>query len=147
MSEYAKNTNTGRLIKRSTSLYRKLKKLNQVEELTDATDIPSKPVAEAIKSKPQKPHIVQTEPDEPDEPDEPEPFDESKLQSKLADISTDMIKKNMKKIVKAQKLSDKELDIMLKKLLYNKLCIDEPKPKKKKKKRVVESSSEESESD
>jgi hypothetical protein len=59
-----------------------------------------------------------------------------------------MIKKNLKSIVKAQKLSDKELDTMLKKLLYKKLCIEpEPKMKPKKKKKYVESSSEESDSD
>ena len=74
------------------------------------------------------------------EPDEPE-FNETKLQTKLAEISTDMIQKNMKKIVKNQKLSDNELDMLLNKMLYKKLCLDEPKPvksKKGKKFKVVE---------
>ena len=65
--------------------------------------------------------------------DEPE-FDESKLQLKLADISTDMIQKNLKKIVKSQKLSDAEMDDMLRRLLYKRLCLDEPKESKKKEK-------------
>jgi hypothetical protein len=84
----------------------------------------------------------QTEP----EPEEPEPFDETKLQSTLADISTDMIKNNLKQIVKAQKLSDADMDTMLKKMLYKKLCLEPPKPIKKKKKKpkfkVVSSESE-----
>jgi hypothetical protein len=139
---YATNLNTGRLIKKSTALYKKLKKLNQVGSI-DEIDTPDVVKAPAIKA-------PEPEPDEP-EPDEPE-FDELKLQTKLADISTDIIQKNMKKIVKAQKLSDSELDLLLKKMLFNKLCIDEPQPmpkkvkKPKKVKRVVESSSE-SESD
>lgn len=94
----------------------------------------------------------------PPEPTPPEPeFDESKLQEKLADISTDLIKDNLKKVVKAQKLSNDEMDAMLKRMLFKKLCIEEPKkkpknkekPAKKKKKakfRVVSSSESESES-
>ena len=67
-----------------------------------------------------------------------------------------MIKDNLKTIVKSQKLNDKELDILLKKMLYEKLCLgkntDKPKEtkekKKKKKFKIVEPSSEsESESD
>ena len=53
----------------------------------------------------------------------------------------------MKKVVKNQKLSDAELDIMLKKMLYKKLCL-EPKPKNKKAKHARHFQSEsESESD
>jgi hypothetical protein len=67
-----------------------------------------------------------------------------------------MIKDNLKTIVKSQKLSDKDMDILIKKLLFEKLCIkpDKTKPKetkekkKKKKFRIVEPSSEsDSESD
>ena len=86
----------------------------------------------------------------PPNPEAPE-FNEKKLQTKLAEISTDMIKDNLKTIVKSQKLSYKDLDILLKKMLYEKLCIkpDKPKETKKKKKfKIVEPSSEsESESD
>ena len=83
---------------------------------------------------------------------EPEPeFDESLLQKKMANISTDMIQKNMKKIVKAQKLSDKDTDLLLKKMLYKKLCVEEKPPKKKqgkkKKFKVVQPSSSESSDD
>lgn len=70
------------------------------------------------------PEKVETEPE----------FDESKLQTKLADLSTDLIKDNLKKVVKAQKLSDAEMDSLLKRMLYKKLCMEEPKTKKSKEK-------------
>ena len=83
-------------------------------------------------------------------------FNEKHLQTKLAELSTDLIRDNLKTIVKSQKLSDKDMDILIKKMLYEKLCIkpDKTKPKetkekkKKKKFKIVEPSSEsESESD
>jgi hypothetical protein len=69
-----------------------------------------------------------------------------------------MIKKNLKTIVKSQKLTDAETDQMLRKMLYEKLCLaPEPspekptKPKKKAKKskfKLIEpSSSDEDSSD
>ena len=78
-------------------------------------------------------------------------FNEKHLQTKLAEISTDLIRDNLKTIVKSQKLSDKDMDILIKKLLFEKLCLkpDKTKPKEKKKKKkfkIVEPSSE-SESD
>ena len=97
---------------------------------------------------------VEESPPEPS-PEAPE-FNEKKLQTKLAELSTDMIKDNLKTIVKSQKLSDKDMDILIKKLLFEKLCIkpDKTKPKetkekkKKKKFKIVEpSSSDESDSD
>jgi hypothetical protein len=125
MSEYAKNLETKRLIKKSTAQYRRLKKLNLVEE-----------IAEPVEPEPVEPEPVEHEPE----------FDEVKLQTKLASISTSLIRSNLKKIVKAQKLSDTELDDMLKRMLYKKLCLTPSEPKKKvKKKKIVVSS--ESESD
>jgi hypothetical protein len=90
-------------------------------------------------------------------PELPKPeFDERDLQLKLANISTEMIHKNLKKIVKSQKLSDTEMDDTLRRLLYKRLCLEpEPKPKKekkpvknaKKKFKVVSPPSSESDSD
>ena len=97
---------------------------------------------------------VEETPPEPS-PEAPE-FNEKHLQNKLAEISTDMIRDNLKTIVKSQKLSDKDMDILIKKMLYEKLCMqpDKTKPKetkekkKKKKFKIVEpSSSDESDSD
>ena len=93
--------------------------------------------------------------EEPEKAIEPEPeFNERDLQVKMAELTTDMVANNMKQIIKNQKLSNSEYDILLKKMLYKKLCIDE-KPKKvkktkkgKKKFKIVEpSESESSDSD
>jgi hypothetical protein len=132
MSEYAINTETGRLIKKTTSKYKKLFKLGRTRE------IPAE--------------------DEPLPPPKPEPeaeFNERDLQKKLAEVSTDLIQKNLKKIVKSQKLSDNDMDLLIKKMLFKKLCGVEPKPEKKEKKqkkvkkkfKLVEPSSSESESE
>ena len=138
-SELAINVNTGRLIKKTTSLYRKLKKLNKVKEIEDGEQPEVKePEVKAVE-------VVKQE----------EPFNEHKLQMKLADISTDLIKDNLKQIIKNQKLNDDDFDVLLKKMLFQKLCIADPKqpkqPKEKKKKKskfkIVEPSSSESESD
>jgi hypothetical protein len=141
MSEYAINLNTGRTIRKSTSLYKKLRKLNQVKEID----------LEAPKT------VSEAAPSTPAPKPEPPEFDEKDLQMRMADLTTDMIQKNFKKVVKAQKLSDAEYDILLKQMLYEKLCMTEPKPKKPSKQpkkvkkarfKIVEpSSSEESESD
>lgn len=144
MSEYAISLKTNRLVKKSTANYRKLKKLNLVKEIDHAEKPETQP--------PVKPSIP--EPVESDEPVEPE-FNERDLQHKMIDISTSVVKKNMKQIIKSQKLSDDEYDMLLKKMLYKKLCLEEPKkpkkekqPKKKKAKfKIVEPSSSESESD
>ena len=100
--------------------------------------------------------------EQPETPPEPSPaalgipieFNEKHLQTKLAELSTDLIRDNLKTIVKSQKLSDKDMDILIKKLLFEKLCIKPDKPKetkekkKKKKFKIVEPSSEsDSESD
>ena len=148
-NEYAISLKTNRLIKKSTANYRKLKKLGMVREINEVEE--STPTPKTVEPTPEPVLDVSTA-------KQPTPeFDEAKLQMKLGEISTDMIQKNLKKVVKAQKLSDAEMDDMLKRLLYKKLCMAEPtkpakkeKPKKKAKKKfkIVEPSSEsESESD
>ena len=143
-NEFAINCKTGRLLKKSTALYRKLKKLNLVKEIEN-----EEPKVEKVKQ-PEPTCKGSLEPIV-----EPVEYDPKRLQETLADISTDLIKDNLKQIIKNQKLSDNEMDDMLRRLLYKKLCIDEkPKPKqvskKKKKKKPkfkIESSSSDSESD
>jgi hypothetical protein len=98
---------------------------------------------------------VETPPPIPETPAPAPEFNEKHLQTKLAEISTDLIRDNLKTIVKSQKLTDKDMDILIKKMLYEKLCMkpDKTKPdktkseKKKKKFKIVEPSSSESESD
>ena len=144
-NEYALNCKTNRLISKKTSLYRRLKKLNLVKEIEEQQEEPKVEKVEKVKA-------VEVKAVEPVV--EPVEYDPKRLQEKLADISTDLIKDNLKQIIKNQKLSNDEYDLLLRKMLYKKLCIDEPKPKEEKKKKkpkpkfkIIESSSSESESD
>jgi hypothetical protein len=140
-SEFAISLKTNRLVRKSTANYRKLKKLNLVKEID----------LEPPKTMPE-PSPVQKKPEPTPAPE----FDEKDLQVRMADLTTNMVADNMKQIIKNQKLSDAEYDILLKQMLYQKLCMTEPKPKKpskppkkaKKRFKIVEpSSSSESESD
>ena len=118
-----------------------------------------KPVQE-VKPKEQEVEVVEEVKQEVKQEVKEVEYDEAKLQTALADLSTDIIKNNLTKVVEAQKLDDKQMDDMLRKMLYKKLCMDQPdkkaktkktKAKKKKSKKpkfkVVEPSSSESESE
>ena len=144
-NEYAISLETNRLIKKSTANYKRLKKLNMVREI-EPTEKPTptptpKPTIEPTPTPTPKPTI------EPMEKPTPE-FDERDLQVKMAELTTDMVAENVRKIVKSQKLSDAEYNTLLKKMLYQKLCVNEPtskstkskKPTKKKKYKIVEPS-------
>ena len=132
-NEYAISLETNRLIKKSTANYKRLKKLNMVREI--------EPTEKPTPTPTPKPTI------EPMEKPTPE-FDERDLQVKMAELTTDMVAENVRKIVKSQKLSDAEYNTLLKKMLYQKLCVNEPtskstkskKPTKKKKYKIVEPS-------
>ena len=133
MDRYATNLNTGRLISKSTALYRRLKKLGQTAELPAAPAPPAPPPSPAPPAPPPSP--------------EPEPA-QAPLREKVIDAATDLIAENKKQFAK---LNQQDSDELLKRLLYEKLCIDTtmkaskapPPSKKKSKKYVVESSSEE----
>jgi hypothetical protein len=155
------NPQTNRVISTSTAQYRKLVKLGVIIEETEPQEVEK--VEKVEKLKPQKEKVEKVEKVEKLKPqkekvEKVEEYDEAKLQNTLADLSTDLIKENMKAIVKAQKLSDDELSILLKKMLFSKLCGDgtenpskaAPKKTKKSKFKITHkqtSSDEESESD
>lgn len=132
-SKYAINLDTQRLVLKSTAKYKKLAKLGRVKEIEEIDK--KEPEPEASKKTEPEP-----EPAKKKTPDNNLDFDESKLQNKLADISTDMIKENLSKIVKSKKLTDDQMDILIKKMLYQKLCIDKPDKKSKPKKKPVKKS-------
>ena len=147
-NRYAISLKTNRLVKKSTSNYKKLKKLGLVKEIDEDVKV-VKPEPESEDVKP-----------EPVEEPKPEPeFNELDLQIKMAELTTDMVADNVKKIIKSQSLSDKDYDTLLKKMLFQKLCVDKPskpekkkekkekKPKKKKKFKIVEPSSSEGDSE
>ena len=147
-NEYAISLKTNRLIKKSTANYRKLKKLGMVREINEVEEDASTPTPKTVEPTPEPVLAVSTA-------KQPTPeFDERDLQHRVADLTTSMVADNMKKIVKAQKLSDTEYDTLLKKMLYQKLCIEPKKPAKKKqgkkkgkKYKIVEPSESESDSD
>jgi hypothetical protein len=129
-NDYALSLKTNRLVKKSTANYRKLFKMGLTKEIEEHEKVekvdtpPPSPEPEALVA--DNEHIDTK-------------FDERDFQEKLVDISTDMIEKNLKKIVKSQKLSNDDMDMLLKKMLYKKLCLEEPKtkPKKKEKEKSV----------
>ena len=123
-NEYAISLETNRLIKKSTANYKRLKKLNMVREI--------EPTEKPTPTPTPKPTI------EPMEKPTPE-FDERDLQVKMAELTTDMVAENVRKIVKSQKLSDAEYNTLLKKMLYQKLCVNEPTSKSTKSKISVKS--------
>ena len=53
---------------------------------------------------------------------------------KLMEMTSDVVSENLKKIVRSQHLTQRQMDTMLRRMLYDKLCISEPKPKKETKK-------------
>lgn len=147
--EYAVNLNTNRLIDKSTAKYRKLKKLGQVQELEREKTVQIEdPKIEVIEKTPE-PEIQSSKKDE---------YSEEKLQKLLISKSTDIIQDNLNSFVNTAKLTDQQLDSLVKKMLYEKLMNsksskkekEKPKTKKEKKKkskfklRKVESSSSES---
>ena len=127
-SEYAISLQTNRLIKKSTANYKKLKKLGLVREI-GSEPTPGPKIQPTPEPEPQPP-----EPEPTPEPQPPTPeFNERDLQIKMAELTTEMVADNVKKIVKSQKLSDEEYNTLLKKMLYKKLCGDaKPKPTKPK---------------
>ena len=139
-TQYAISLKTNRLISKSTANYRKLKKMGLTKEIGDSDEAtkPTKPQpTPEVKQQPQEKPEPQGKPEQ--SPEEPE-FDEKALQHKIAELSTSMVASNVKQIVSSQKLSDKEYDTLLRKMLYRKLCIDSPnepkvKPKKTKAKK------------
>ena len=115
MTQKVLNPRTNRFVKVGTQKYNRL-------------------VAEGVITLKQVETPKQVEPKEQPEPEKPAPYDERRLKTTLADITTDMVKENMKEIVKAQTLSDEQMDAMMRKMLYRKLCVEPPKPKKPAKK-------------
>jgi hypothetical protein len=123
---YVLNPESGRIISKTTAKYRQLVKLGVIAEEVEEVKTPAPtPTPTAKQSTPVLAVSTAKQPT-------PE-FDERDLQVKMAELTTNMVADNMKKIVKSQRLSDVEYDILLKKMLYQKLCMAEPKKSKKEK--------------
>ena len=87
--------------------------------------------------------VIKEEPSENesnnDEAESPDNYNEEELQTTLANLSTDMIRDNLEKVVKKQKLTNKQMDEMLRKMLYEKLCVSSGSNTVQKQKRASKS--------
>ena len=121
------NPQTGRIISKSTSKYRRLVKLGLIDEKNN-----SKVEKEVIKKVEKTP-----EPAEPAEPavqsPKKEEYSEEKLQKLLISKSTDIIQDNLNSFVNTAKRTDQQLDSLVKKMLFEKLMSNKTNKKEKEK--------------
>ncbi len=131
--QFALNPKSGRYISKSSRLYFKL--VNEGIITVEPTPLPE--VAEKGQTPCNTPKA---------------------LKKKLKKVGFEVIAENKSQLEGTHDLNDDELDQLLKRMLYEKLCINEektpskkkkskPKPKKKKKRIIVPSSSDESDSE
>jgi hypothetical protein len=132
---YAINLNTNRLIKKTTAKYKKLYKLGRTREICD-NDVGT-PVPETAPPEPTEPEpvLTTTPPSSPTSPVHLK-YTEEKLQRLLTEKSTDIIQQNLDRFSNTAKLSDQQLDDLVKQMLYQKL-VGQEKPTKKTKKKVT----------
>lgn len=138
MSDSVLNPKTNRFVRIGTQKYKRLIREGVLKEP------PQSPKEFAPTPEPIEP---------PPSPIETQKFNEDDYHAKMAETFQKIVKENESKLVD---LTQKQTDVLLKKLLYQKLCVDKPekpkkvkKPKKAKKKKfkIVQPSSSESESE
>jgi hypothetical protein len=138
---YVMNPKTSRYVKRSSRIGQRLLKSGAIKPIKPKPPPEPEPVVEI-----------------PPQPVEAIP--QPNLRRMLTEASSEMIAENRSQLENTEDLSDKQVDKLLKKLLYEKLCVSKPskskarkaklKAKKKAKRRFKirePSSSEESDSD
>jgi hypothetical protein len=127
---YVLNPKSQRYISRTSRLYEKLVKQGVIVEPVIKPTPPPEPVAPLVK--PPSPLL---------------------LKRSLAKVAVNVIAENRSQLAGTKDLDDDQVDQLLKRLLYEKLCIKKPKrakskaKAKKKKKVIVPSSSEEESSE
>jgi len=135
---YAINLNTNRLIKKTTAKYKKLYKLGRTREIND-NDVGTS-VPETVPPTPPEPEpepvLTTTPPTSPTHPAH-QKYTEEKLQRLLTEKSTDIIQQNLDRFSNTAKLSDQQLDDLVKQMLYQKLVGQEKPLKKTKTKKKV----------
>ena len=128
------NPKTNRMVKVGTAAYKRAVREGHIKTEPTATTEDTSDDEEMLKPK-QKPKQKSKSKQKPDSDSESSGYNEIDLKTRMSEISTDMIKSNMKKIVKSRQLTPDQLDVLLKKMLYKKLCVDDQKPKPKKPKK------------
>ena len=131
---YAINLNTNRLIKKTTAKYKKLYKLGRTREIND-NDVGTPETVPPEPIEPSEPVLTTTPPPSPTSPAHLK-YTEEKLQRLLTEKSTDIIQQNLDRFSNTAKLSDQQLDDLVKQMLYQKL-VGQEKPTKKTKKKVT----------
>ena len=131
---YAINLNTNRLIKKTTAKYKKLYKLGRTREIND-TDVGTPETAPPEPTEPE-PVLTTTPPTSPTSPAH-QKYTEEKLQRLLTEKSTNIIQQNLDRFSNTAKLSDQQLDDLVKQMLYQKLVGQEKPTKKTKTKKKV----------
>jgi hypothetical protein len=114
-SGFCINPQTGRIINKKTAKYRRLVKLGEIVEEEPKVIKQILPKVEEVK----KVEEVEFVPD---------------IKPQLAEITTDIVKENKAKL--AQELTPKQMDALLRKMLYDKLCLTPKKNKKQPKKKA-----------
>lgn len=148
-TEYALNVKTGRYCKIGSRTYQRALKAGHIN--SDYTE-PTKITPEIAEPQPITPPVeVKTPPPSPTNNIKVQKFDAAELKKLMGETMTDIIKENKPQF---KDLTQKQTDVMLKKLLYDKLMIDQKskkskkvkakKPKKKSKYKIREPSSSES---
>jgi hypothetical protein len=143
---YALNSETNRFVKVGSKTYIRLHKMGKIQNINEQSESPPEQ-SEQPELQPEQPEPVQ-------KPLKPEPgppqFDNIDFKALMAKTLTDVIHDRQKDFVD---ISQKQTDKLLKKLLYEKLCLEKPKKvkskksKSKKKFKIVEPSSESEDSE
>ena len=117
--DYAINNKTGRFVKKGSRTHSKMLKLGEISDN----------LQEKVEEKVQKVEKVEEIPEEIPEIK----YNDNDFKENLKNTMKQIIKENNKEF---KGLSQKQTDQILKKLLYEKLCIDKPKPKKNNKSKL-----------
>ena len=122
MSDLILNPRTQRFVKIGGASYRKAIKNGDIipPSMKNVKPVEQPAVEQPVPSPIQPPEIE---------------YDESRLQDKLGEMTKNVIKTNFEQLAN-ENLTDKQIDKLLKKMLFQKLCVDQPTRKEKKPKKV-----------
>ena len=117
--DYSVNKKTGRFVKKGSRTHSKMLKMGEISD-----NLPEK-VEEKVQKVEEKVQKVEEK--------EEIKYNDEKFKENLKNTMKKIIKENNKDF---KGLSQKKSDELLKKMLYNKLCIDKPKPKQNNKSKL-----------
>jgi hypothetical protein len=130
VKKYAMNTQTGRYCTVGSKTYIRAKKGGFIKEAEPTPQQTKPPTPQKT-----KPPTPQPEPPTPHpEPPTPEPeLDNNKFKSKLAEECSEIVNKHKEQF---KGISQKQTDTLLRRMLYEKLCLSDKKDKQAKSKKA-----------